>query len=248
MNITDHFQNGFDFEQILIKSRRQKVLASLEKYPHKSILEIGCGPDPIFPFCKDFEKYTVVDPSQTAKKSIKKYALKRPDIRFIPQYFEDVFKSLKEKKGYDVIILSGVLHEAPDPNKLLCAVYDVCQENTIVHINVPNVSSFHRFLALEMGIIKSLFEKSEAELKLGRITNFDKEALYGILEKNGFQVVSFGTYFVKLFSNEQMDNFLNLEIVDKSILVGLEKMIKYMPEFGCEMYVEAKKIGTEKVR
>jgi len=241
MKISSKVQKNFDFEQILIRSRRQKVLASLEKYPHKSILEIGCGSDPIFPFCKDFDDYTIVDPSQTAKKRVKKLSLKRPNIHFVPKYFEEAYKSLKTTKGFDFILMSAILHEAPDPNKLLRAVYDVCQENTIMHINVPNVSSFHRFLALEMGIIKSLFEKSEAELKLGRTTNFDKEALYGILEKNGFQVVSFETYFVKLFSNEQMNNFLNLGIVDKSILVGLEKMNKYMPDFGCEMYEKKKK-------
>jgi len=37
------------------------------------------------------------------------------------------------------------------------------------------------------------------------------------------------------------ENLLKKGIVDKSVLIGLENMIKYMPDFGSEMYVEAKK-------
>lgn len=232
---------GFDFEQILIQSRKQKVLDSLKKYPHKSILEIGCGQVPVFPFCRDFDFYTLVEPSPNVLKEIKKYSLGRPNIDFIPDKFEDIYESVDKSREFDFVILSSVLHETANPNKLLRAIHSVCGENTIVHINVPNMFSFHRLLAVEMGVIRDIFEKSTLDIKFQRTRNFDKETLYTLLKDFGFQVLFFKTYLLKLFSNEQMNELFTKGIVDKSVLAGLEEMIKYMPEFGCEMYAEAKK-------
>ena len=37
-----------------------------------------------------------------------------------------------------------------------------------------------------------------------------------------------------------MEKIISQNIVNKSIIKGLEKMIKYMPDLGCEMFVNAK--------
>lgn len=216
-------------------------MASLKKYPHKSILDIGCGIEPIFPYCKNNINFTVVEPSTTFVQNVKRLAQRRPGITIIQNYFEKVYKLLEKSKEFDFIIMSGVLHEVPDPQKLLQAIYAVCRDDTVVHINVPNVRSFHRILAFEMGIIESLFEKSETDKEFQRNTHFDKETLFEMMKKNGFQILTFGTYFIKLFSNKQMETIIKHRIVDKSFVAGLEKMIDFIPEFGCEMFVEAKK-------
>lgn len=129
----------------------------------------------------------------------------------------------------------------PNPTELLQAVYQLCGESTVVHINVPNVFSFHRLLGLEMDIIDSIYEKSEMEVKFQRHTRFDKESLIGIVEDNGFEILSFGTYFIKPFSNEQMEKILDNKIVDIAVVDGLERMIKYLPDMGCEMFVEVRR-------
>lgn len=69
---------------------------------------------------------------------------------------EEVYKTLLEH-DFDFIIISGLLHEVPDPKKLLQSIYKICKQDTLVHINVPNVYSFHRLLAYEMGCIKKHF-------------------------------------------------------------------------------------------
>lgn len=236
-----HYRSDFSFERVMSRSRRQKALASLEKYPHKSILEIGCGFEPIFPYCKNKINFTIVEPSTTFVQHAERLAQKRPEITVIQNYFEKVYKLFEKSKEFDVIILSSVLHEVPAPQKLLQAIYAVCRDDTVVHINVPNVRSFHRILAIEMGIIESLFDKSETDKEFQRQPLFDKEVLFEMMRKNGFQILSFGTYLIKLFSNKQMETIIKHKIVDKNFIAGLEKMIDYMPEFGCEMFVEAKK-------
>ncbi len=240
-NYSQQYKKKFSFERVLIRNRRQKVLTSIEKHPHKSILEIGCGLDPVFPYCKDFEHYTIVEPSEEFIKHANKLADKKKNITIKCGYFEDVFGSLVGKFEFDFIIMSGILPEVSDPDRLLHAVNEVCQDETVIHINVSNVRSFHRLLAYEMGLIQSLFEKSELGKKLQRNTSFDKEALFKIVEKNGFKVLSFETYQVKPFTNEQMEKIVKKNIVDMSIMEGLERMIKYLPEMGCEMSVDVKK-------
>ncbi len=238
---TQHYQEDFSFEREIVRSRRQKVLASLKRYPHKSILEIGCGLEPIFPYCKDNIRVTVVEPSPTFFQNVEKLAQKKPLITVIHDYFEKVYTSLEKSEKFDFIILSGLLHEVHNPLELLQAIRAVCRDDTVVHINVPNVRSLHRILALEMGIIKSLFDKSETDKELQRHHGFDKETLFGILRKNGFQILAFGTYLIKYFSNKQLESIVKHRIVDKSLFSGMEKMIDYMPEYGCEMFVEVKK-------
>jgi len=238
---TQYYQNDFSFEKVIVKSRRQKVLASLKKYPHKSVLEIGCGVEPIFPYCENNINFTVVEPSPTFFQNVEKLAQRRPLTAVVQDYFEKVYTSFEKSKEFDFIILSSLLHEVHNPLELLQAIRAVCRDDTVVHINVPNVRSFHRILALEMGIIKSLFEKSETDKELQRHNGFDKKTLFEMIRKNGFQILSFGTYFIKIFSNKQLETIVKQRIVDESLITGLEKMIDYMPEYGCEIFVEVKK-------
>jgi len=56
----------------------------------------------------------------------------------------------------------------------------------------------------------------------------------------GFSILNYWTYFIKPFSNEQMEKLLRLKIIDKKIIVGFKNMSKYLPDMGCEMFVEVK--------
>jgi cyclopropane fatty-acyl-phospholipid synthase-like methyltransferase len=41
---------NYNFEEIQVAYRRKKILKRLNLYPHKNILEIGCGFEPIFQY------------------------------------------------------------------------------------------------------------------------------------------------------------------------------------------------------
>ena len=136
--------------------------------------------------------------------------------------------------------MSSLLHEVPDPSALLQAVRCLATPSTTVHINVPNVYSFHRLLALEMGLIRSLFEPSATELRFQRHTRFDRESLLKVVADNGFRVLHFETYLVKPFTHDQMDALLRHGIIDLKTLAALGAMTKYLPDMGCEMFVEVR--------
>lgn len=238
----DEHTRSFSLEAVLSDIRTIQALKSLDKYKHQHILEVGCGLNPMFLHCNEYKSYTVVEPVHEFCQKALGLAEGRKDITIIHGYMEEVCEGLPKlvSHSFDFIVLSSVLHEVPSPRKLLQSVRKVCNRNTVVHINVPNVYSFHRLLAYELGYIKSIFEKSEMEARFQRHTRFDKKRLFRMVERSGFRVLGHGTYFVKPFSNEQIEKIIGQRIVGKDIIKGLEKMTKYMPDLGCEMFVDVK--------
>lgn len=237
----DEYGRPFSFEPVLTDVRRRQVLKSLSKYPHEHILEVGCGLHPLFPHCGYFKSYTIVEPSREFIEQVAKLAEGKAGVRVIEGFMEQVYKKLLAgSQAFDFIIVNGVLHEVPQPDRLLQSVHRVCGRDTVVYISVPNVYSFHRLLAYEMGYISSIFDKSEMEARFQRHTRFDKKLLFEAVERNGFEILSHGTYFIKPFTNEQMEAMVDKKIVGRDIVAGLEAMAKYMPDLGCEMFVDVK--------
>jgi 2-polyprenyl-3-methyl-5-hydroxy-6-metoxy-1,4-benzoquinol methylase len=229
---------GLSFEAILAEMRKKHVLLQIQKYKHEHILEVGCGLDPLFQYVTDYRSYKIVEPGKEFVQKARDLAKDNKKIEIIQGYMEQAVAGLSQGKcAFDMIIVSSLLHEVPQPEKLLKSIHSICNPDTVVHINVPNVYAFHRLLAYEMGLIKSIFDKSETEVKFQRQTRFDKQTLCKLIEETGFQVLDFGTYFIKPFSNEQMEKLINQNIVGTDVIAGLDNMIKYMPELGCEMYV-----------
>jgi SAM-dependent methyltransferase len=246
ININAHTEDYIDelskdssFEAVLSNARKKQVLRSMDLYQHNSILEIGCGLNPLFTDINDYEEYTIVEPSKKFTDFAR--ALEKNDrkITIINGFLEEIFDELENQK-FDFIFLSGVLHQVPQPEKFLKTIYKLCDTSSIVHINVPNAYSFHRLLALEMGYINTIFEKSETNAKLQVNWIFDKDCLIRLVHENEFDVLDFGTYFIKLFTNEQMEKIIATNILKKDVIEGLENMIKYMPDMGCEMFVNLK--------
>jgi len=225
------------FETCLIQIRRDRVLASVRAHPHRTILEIGCGLEPLFVHLDDFKSYTVVEPVERFAHIARTLADGSELITVLPVRLEDVQRDMHA--AYDFVVLSSLLHEVAEPERLLAAVRAVCRPDTVVHVNVPNVHSFHRLLALEMGVIADVFEKSEMEERFGRHTRFDRDRLLSTLDRSGFRVLDSGSYFVKPFAHDQMDALMQRGIVGRSIVRGLAGMIKYMPDLGCEIYADA---------
>ena len=235
----DHYKSKFAFERILIEIRRNKILESFKKHHPDNILEVGCGLEPLFLFYKDFKSFCIVEPALKFTRHAQKLSRGMANVSIVKGCFEDVYQSLTAGCRFDFIVLSSLLHEVADPDRLLRSLKYICNRDTVVHINVPNVRSFHRLLAYEMGLIDDIFEKSMMEKKFHRHTRFDKALLFKMVKRNGFRILSYGTYFIKPFTHRQMEKIIMQKIMNRKVLKGLEKMSKYMPELGCELFVEA---------
>lgn len=232
------------FEKYQVRYRRKILMNFFEKYKHHSVLEIGCGMEPLFSFLDltSTKNYTVVEPVTYFCEHARKME-NFEKVKIYNQYIEDF--STDEK--YDLIICSSLLHEVNDQTVLLNQIKKLCNEKTVVHINVPNARSFHRLLAKEMHLIEDVHEFSNRDNMRQHTKVFDQLQLEELLNNHGFEKIESGSFFVKPFTHDQMMSCVNANIITEEMLEGLNAMTKYMPEYGAEIYCNVKvKEGQEK--
>ena len=123
---------------------------------------------------------------------------------------------------------------------MLNAIRKLCSKKTIVHINVPNANSMHRLIAIEAGLITDIHEQSEQMKRMQRRRTYDMNLLQDEIKGAGFTVVDSGSYFIKPFTHAQMQRCLDEGIIDSNVILGLERLAKYMPKFGAGIYVNVK--------
>lgn len=240
-NIDDYTKKYLQhpFEDQSVKYRRKIVKSQIEKYPHRRILEIGCGMDPFFEHIKwdEYDIYTIVEPSESfCSNAVKLSKAKNSQITIINSIFESVADELKSNE-YDFIICSSLLHELNDPVNLIESIKKCCRKSTVVHFNVPNSYSLHRLIAYEMGMIKSVDERSDSNIILQQRGAYSLEKLKNEMIDCGFCVIDEGSYFLKPFTHKQMQDMLDSKIIDVKVLDGLFNVTQYFPNNGSEIYV-----------
>lgn len=239
-----------DFEPTMVEIRRRMLLEQIKRLfstPPRKILEVGCGLSPLFLHIgDDFDQMVVVEPSgkfcDNARRLVKERNLENKII--IKQgFFEEVVEDVKGYDAdFDLIVVSGLLNELESPQVLLKAVWKLCSEKTIVHVNVPNAKSLHRLIAVEISMIGDIHDLSEQSIKLQQHRTYDMHTLTDELNRAGFSVISSGSYFIKPFTHAQMQKCLDEKIIDENVITGLEKISKYLPEYGAEIYANVKAV------
>lgn len=212
-----------DFEHMYqVKYRRKKVLEVIESLQAHRILEIGCGMSSIANYLADFKEYTIVERGEIFLNTAKEDLQGRDSIEFIQGFFEECTEELR-KRQYDFIICSSLLHEIEEPRRLLLGLRDICDKETVVHINVPNQYSLHRLLAYKAGCIKDTGEKSEKNILLQQTSVFHLKTLEELICSTipDVEIMEKGSYFVKPFSHSQMEKMLESGIIDEKVLDGL---------------------------
>ncbi len=226
-----------DFEQkYMVNYRRQKVLEILREYKHEYVLEIGCGMNSLAEFVTDYREFTIVEPGEYFLANVKENLKDKAGIIYFHGFIEEMEEKLQKRK-YDTIIVSSLLHEVEEPIRFLKVVNSLCDANTVVHINVPNEKSIHRIIAYECGLIEYLAEQSERNILLQQNRVFNLESLEGIIHQSGeTDIIDKGSYFIKPFTHSQMDKCIENGILSRQIMDGLYRLSKYLPEYGAEIF------------
>jgi 2-polyprenyl-3-methyl-5-hydroxy-6-metoxy-1,4-benzoquinol methylase len=227
------------FEESQARYRKRKIVESLEKHQPRSILEIGCGLDPIFNYYAAFAHCTIIEPGDDFVRLARDQARSKDAIAVVHGRLEENVETLLETR-YDFIILSSLLHEVGDSKRLLDATARLCSPTTVVHINVPNARSFHRLLALEMGLIADVFEKSATQRRMQQSHTFDVDSLAELVSQSGFQVIEQGTFFIKPFTHAQMGSLQAAGLVTDLMLDGLYGLSRHFPGNGSEIFMNVR--------
>lgn len=225
-----------DFEPVQARMRKRKLLEVLGNWRPASVLEIGCGSDPLFDHYREFERFCVVEPGAGFVRRAREQARGDARIEVVHDTMELAAERLAGER-FDCIVLAGLLHEVSDCGPLLAAVAASCTQQTRVHVNVPNARSLHRLLGLEMGLIDGLNAISERQRVLQQRRTFDIASLATTCEQAGFRVFERGSYFIKPFTHRQMAQLQQAKLLDDTMLDALYTLERHLPGLGSEVYV-----------
>ena len=225
------------FEESQARYRKRKIIESIAKYQPHSILEIGCGFDPLFNHYHGYERYTVIEPGDEFARNARECARALLGITIVHGSLEGNLAVLSAT-SYDFVVLSSLLHEVSDSKKLLDATAALCGPATIVHVNVPNALSMHRLLAVEMGLIETVYERSQTQRRMQQNQTFDADSLATLVSQSGFEIVEQGTFFIKPFTHAQMASLQTSGMLTEPMLEGLYKLSKHFPENGSEIFMD----------
>ncbi len=223
----------------MVRYRRRQVLQCLAEFPHESILEVGCGMDSLVQYVDDWRRFTIVEPGDRFAERARSIKAARP-FSVLELTIEAAATGLRGER-FDFVVLSSLIHEVIDAGALLSAVHSLCDSNTVVHVNVPNARSLHNRLALKMGLIPDLFTRSATANRMQRTSTFDLATLAALARATGFSVLSSGSYFLKPFTNGQLQQMLDARIIDEAVLDGLFSVNDEFDGLGAEIFVNLRR-------
>ncbi len=228
-----------DFEVIQASYRKKLLLELLERIKPGRVLEIGCGWETIANHWSGFDQLTIVEPGAQFAAKARQDVSGLAGVSIVEAFMEEAIDTLKTQ-SYDLILLSSLLHEVPDPALLMRSAKALCDADTMVHANVPNAQSMHRLLALEMGLIQDIYAQSALQKSFKQPRIFDLAQLKTLATDAGFKVVEHGSFFMKPFTHGQMMTMVNNELLTSRMLDGMWALTKHFPDHGSEIYVNLK--------
>jgi 2-polyprenyl-3-methyl-5-hydroxy-6-metoxy-1,4-benzoquinol methylase len=239
------YQAHYGFEAVLVSYRRRMLLEQLMALRPAVVLEVGCGPESLYASYLQQAapvNWTVIEPSSEWTRQARAAGL--PGMQVVGGFVENSVREVMNKlpRAPDFVICSSVLHEVPSAEAFLAAVGAIMDHHSVLHVNVPNAHSFHRRLAVAMGLIPSVHAMSDRNTLMQQHRVYDVESLTHDLQRAGFAVQASGGYFVKPFTHEQMEGIA--PSLSTQVLDGLFEFGKREPRLACEIFAHARLAGS----
>lgn len=212
---------------------------TLLPYLHKNatLLELGCGwGDMTKLLCPYVRRLVSVDGCADFLDQAKE-KVSQKHVEFVNSLFED----LPFRNEFDVAIAAYILEHVQDPLIVLQKVHTALKTKGTIYSVVPNAMAFSRQLAVEMGLMQSVFALTENDIAHGHRHTFEMNAFLALHKDAGFTIIDSGAHFFKPFADSQMRSMLDAGIIGKEQLLGLHKMAVRYPELSNGIYVLAQK-------
>jgi 2-polyprenyl-3-methyl-5-hydroxy-6-metoxy-1,4-benzoquinol methylase len=232
-------ESDYGFEAECVRARFGCLLRHLLRVQSRRILEVGCGlelfVDAAIRSGVDFERWVVIEPASMLAQKARTRAATEPRLLVIDGYCEDpaVGKAARELGPFDVVLISQVLHEVEDPVDLLHSALALAAPGAHVLVTTPNALSFHRLLAVEMGLMPTHQALSPRNLRFRQGVVFDPDRLRILLEQVGLLNLQFEGYMFKPFTHVQMARVL--ELLPPGVSEGLDRLGQKFPQHAAEI-------------
>jgi 2-polyprenyl-3-methyl-5-hydroxy-6-metoxy-1,4-benzoquinol methylase len=203
-----------------------------QHYRGRSCLELGCADGAGTELLADhFAEVVAVDGSALAIRRL--HNAGRRNVQGIHALFED----LDLGRDFETVLLGHILEHVDDPQAVLTVARRHLSPNGVLIADVPNGASLHRQLGVELGLMHSPTDLNEADRSIGHQRVYLPQHFRAEFVRAGLREIAFGGFFLKPFSNGQLESWLSDEQQD-----ALFRMGERYPELAAEIYVVAEHV------
>lgn len=171
---------------------------------------------------RKFRVLTIVDGAGDLLESIPS----GPDLIKVHSLFEDFRPSDK----FNSIIMEHILEHVAEPVDLLKRVREWVAPTGRIFVGVPNSESYHRLVAVKMGLLKNAHELNERDHAYGHRRVYSWDTLVADLRAAGLKVEKMDGVFFKPLSNRQIDQYWTPEMIE-----GFYQLGKDFPKNAAEI-------------
>lgn len=216
-----YLQNQLDFDKKLIRFRYQSLRPW---FTGRSCLELGPAEGVMTErLVEDFERVTVVEAARDLTDAIPEH----PRLRKVCSLFEEYVPT----EQFDTVVLDHVLEHVEDPFTLLKRASDWVAPAGRLLAGVPNAHSFHRLVAVKMGLLSAPTDLNERDRTLGHRRVYTPETFRRELEAAGLHVMHQGGVFFKPLSNAQIETHWTEEMIEGFYRLGFD-----FPDQAAELF------------
>ena len=238
---------ALDFETVCLAARQQYNLDQVEALQPAVVLEVGCGPELLslqaLKRPHRLRQWVAVEPAGRWADAARTAGAAEPRLQVVHDYIEGAAASLAAlwngRPAADLVIVSGVIHETAEPEALLQAAVRWLAPGGHLLVSVPNALSFHRLLAVQMGLIEAPEVLSERNRLLGQPRVYRPEDLRETVAGLGLTEVRLDGYLFKPFTHAQMA--LLLPSLGERGVQGLIELGRQFPMQAAEIALLARK-------
>jgi trans-aconitate methyltransferase len=207
---------------------RQRMKTLLPRVRPRRVLELGTAEGTVTRYlARVAESVVSVDGSPLLLERARKQV---PDKNVI--FVEALFEEYEPENKFSSIVLSCILEHVDDPVAILARAAKWLEPDGLIHIIVPNAHALNRRVGRAMGMLSSLDQLHDGDLRLGHQRVFSWTTLGSDIQAAGLKATRWGGIFLKPLSDAQMKDW------DPKILDALYEVGKDFPELCTEIYAE----------
>jgi 2-polyprenyl-3-methyl-5-hydroxy-6-metoxy-1,4-benzoquinol methylase len=123
--------------------------------------------------------------------------------------YESFFEDFTPPGGrrFQTVVATHVLEHVCTPVQVLKRSHDWLAEGGRMILVVPNATSLHRRLGVKMGALKTVYDFSERDYRLGHQRVYDLETLKADALAAGYKIIHIQGFFLKILPVAMMADF-----------------------------------------
>ncbi|MBI4032674.1 class I SAM-dependent methyltransferase [Candidatus Berkelbacteria bacterium] len=205
---TSYYQSadGQNVKRILVDSYASLIGDLLAEHSAQRVIEMGYGDGDIVALLRSHDLDVVVLEGDTGLCAEGK---KRYGADEKVTVVQTLFEAYRTTEPADLVLGNHVLEHVDDPAHVLGQISSWLTPGGRTLLSVPNATSIHRRIGVEMGLLGEVHELNEQDVRVGHQRVYDRESFQNEIEASELRIERLGGFNLKMVSQGQMADWSN---------------------------------------